>query len=139
MTLIQPTEEVVACDACGFAGLIGPRCRDWVPYQMALSEERWVAFALCTACGVSCVRAYHGGPLSRQPAPLLLGTGPVRLASWEPAPPVSPDAAGRCPACGGLDLLWAVPNPAALKRVSCPGCWAGPLRLTDRRASHPAW
>jgi hypothetical protein len=137
VTLYQPTEAVVACDACGFAGLVGPRCRDWVAYQMAATEERWVRFAVCTVCGVTCVGPYHGGPLSRQPGPLRLGHGPVLVAEWQPAAPAS---APGCPACGDPEgLLWSAADEAALGRARCPACWAGPLRLTDRRASHPGW
>ena len=138
MSFIQPTETVVACDACGFAGLVGPRCRDWVAYRMATSEERWVRFAVCTACGVSCVRACHGGPLSRQPAPLAVAPGTVHVAPWELAPAGSDP--GGCPSCGSADgLLWFVPEPSALNLALCPACWAGPLRLTEQRACHPGW
>lgn len=138
MTLFQPTEDVVACDACGFAGLVGERGRDWMAYRMAGSEARWVLFAFCTACGISCVQGAGGGAISRQPAPLRVAAGAVPVAPWESAPAGS-DRSG-CPACGSADgLLWSVPEPSALNRVVCPACWTGPLRFTDRRASHPGW
>ncbi len=136
MTLIQPTESVLTCDVCGFAGLVGLRGRDWSPYRMAAVAERWVRFGFCTACGVSCVRPAFGGPLSRQPAPLARRGGAVPVSTWESVPDDS--TPGVCPACGETDaLLWWVSDPHT--RVRCPCCWAGPLRLTDHRASHPGW
>jgi hypothetical protein len=139
VTLYQPTEAVVVCDACGFAALVGPRCRDWVAYKMAVTEERWVWFGFCTGCGVSFVRPFDGGPLSRQPSPLSLRADSVQVAPWEMVPS-GPDA-GVCPACGeAAGLLWLMPDPpTALNAVWCPICWGGPMRLTDVRASHPGW
>jgi hypothetical protein len=34
MTLLRMSEAVIACNACGFAGLVGQRYREWARYQM---------------------------------------------------------------------------------------------------------
>ena len=138
MTLFKTTEVLVACDACGFAGLVGPRHQEWVPHQMATTAERWVRFAVCTLCGVTCVGPSFGGALGWQPAPLRLSHGTVQLAAWEAAEAgTAPDV---CPACREPDgLLWWASDESELNRAWCPLCWAGPLRLTDGRASHPGW
>jgi hypothetical protein len=146
--LMMFVEDVVVCDTCGFAALVGFRLQEWGSYQMASSQSHDVIFSFCTACGVTHCQARN--QFSRQPGLLSVKRGRVELAPWVPATPSRAERSGdleesagsedRCSACGAAGtLLRSVEEPAALNSFRCPGCWSGSLRFSAVRPGHPRW
>lgn len=146
-------EQVIECDACRFAGLVGLRHQEWVPYQMATSESHSVAFSFCSVCGITHCEA--AGRFCRQAEWLYAVGGKVELLQWLPAD-LTPAELSReglddllrmgfaagccCGACGTAgSLLCSVPEPGCLHSIRCPNCWTATLRQSDSRAVHPRW
>jgi DNA-directed RNA polymerase subunit RPC12/RpoP len=134
MSQLDLTEKVVACSACGFAAIVGPRTREWQGYRTADAEHRVVCFRFCTACGITYVDA--NSRTSRQPGVLKVSGDSVVLAPWELVDPSAAD----CPSCGNNEPLFGSSSAESeLRNVVCPACWSGPVSFTDLKAVHPRW